>query len=220
MLVDHDRRLPAQAVADVDHGLGQEDGFIDAQRQRGRGGEEGRQVHVGVAAAHHVADDGGKILFAQAAAIDALAHAGQGFQHRRVADLHAVAVAYCQRVPGFLGQRHFVEREQVAVDLVELGLHFVAVRGDQHLRARRQAFGTADVAVRAHQRYRLMLRVQAHARCAQRGRFEFRNAAHSSYLWSCSGTVTCQLSSRWMRSRSASEASGSPWTMKTRRGAS
>ena len=169
MLVHHQRRGPGQALADLDHGPGQVHGLGLVQRQGGRGGEEGRQLHVGVAATDHVEDDGGEVAGFEPSPMHAAAHAGQRFQYRWMPHLHAVAVADAQRRPGRFGQHHQVTSEQVAIGLVEQGLHLAVTGHDQHLRARGQALGMADVAVHVHDRDALVLGMQAHAHGAQAG---------------------------------------------------
>ena len=163
--------MPVQPLADLDHGPGQVLGLVFIQGQGGGGGEEGRQLHIGVASLHHIAHDRRVGVGLQTVAVHPAADEGDGLGHRRVADLDDVAFADVQRLPGRLRQGDLVDLELVTIDLVEHGRDFPFASDQQHLRTRCQAFGVADVAVGAHDRHRLVQGMQAHADGAQMGLF-------------------------------------------------
>jgi hypothetical protein len=169
VLVYDDRRIPAQAVADLDHGARQVGCLILVKRQGGARRQEGGEMHIGVAAGDNVFDDCRESGRIEAIAVDAPAHACQRFERGGMRDLNGLAVRDAKDRPGGLRERDLVERDQlVALDLEEGCLHLSAAARDENLRACGKTLRTADMAVCAHDHDRLMLCVHAQTLCAER----------------------------------------------------
>ena len=207
MLVGDRAATPVHAVADLDHRARQVDGLLQVHAPAGAGAQEGRDVHVGVAACGDITDDGVERFGIEPMAIDLGAHCAQRVERRRVRHRDVVVLGSPEGLPGAGRQAGLARCQQVGVDHVEgrddalpTQAHFQSCLGFE-------ALGTADMAVAAHVDHMLLQRVDAQQTQMQTG-----GVHHAiSTRWPSRGTVADQPSSRSMRCRSASAGPASPW---------
>src|SRR3546814_18793318 len=112
MLVDHDRRVPRQTLADGNHRRSSVYGFVFVERQRRARGEEGCKVDIGIVALGDIADNGGECARVEAMAINTPAHVGERLDRRRMGDRDSVSLDDAKPLPGRLPELRLSWREQ------------------------------------------------------------------------------------------------------------
>ena len=150
------KRSPTSTMAP-----GQIDGLLLVERKRGARRQEGRQMHISIAACGDVLDDRLDGVRVEPVSVDPPADTREGFECRCMRDGDRRALFEPQDLPSGLRQGNLVDGEQIVpFDLEQGCLHLPAAARHQDLRSGSKTFRSADMAVGPHDDHRLVLCVQ------------------------------------------------------------
>ena len=141
-------------------------------------------MDIAVAAIDDIAHDSRKRRTIEPVTIDASPHIGERFQSGRMRHLDFIAIGSAQQRPRRLRHADLVKRKHpLALDLKQGRVDMPLAMSHQHLRAGRQSFGPANVAIRTHDDNHLMLAMEpqpSNTVARPRGRQDVLSFRHSS----------------------------------------
>jgi hypothetical protein len=99
MLVDDGCHIPADMIADIDHGSRKRHHFVAVERSGGAGGHERREMNVGIAMADDIADDFAQVGFGEALSVHLRAYPAERTQGPRMRRDDRIAFLRPKRMP-------------------------------------------------------------------------------------------------------------------------